>query len=386
MLAQRDSIVMEVYSVLEKEIAGQKHLLEQLKSTIMANKQPHAQLLVDENGYGGLPIALYCSTLLLYSQEQLIDKAKQGYHTFRKLLEHPDFHALFPLVQSKSSETKAFFQQWLALVSEKPYVSYSQWISRATPGSKQSSISVKDVQSLQSSLELTSFYGGNRVCLIWGLDQMNATASNKFLKILEEPPSNTYFLLVSQSKSALLSTILSRCQFIDLRPLNHADLQSYAAEKQLDLPQNFEFNTIRGSVQELMDAIQSTGDKASLETLFAKLLRSCVKFQTNMVFWQDVVQTIDEIASLTREQQNGIMTSGKELIRQAFFKNSHLNSLVHPSSTIIDLERLAPYVHDQNYLALVHLFEASSTYLKRNAHVKMVFTDFALKISDLLFR
>ncbi|MCY3998757.1 MAG: hypothetical protein OXC92_02145 [Flavobacteriaceae bacterium] len=377
---------MKGFTVLEKEIAGQKHLLERLKSTIRSNKQPHAQLFVDENGYGGLPIALYCSVLLLYSPEQLIKKIEQGHHTFHKLLEHPDFYALFPLVQSKSHNTKAFFQQWLNLVSSNPYVSYHQWISQASPGSKQSTITVKEIQSLQSSLELTSFYGGNRVCLIWGLDKMNATASNKFLKLLEEPPSSTYFLLVSESKSSLLPTILSRCQFIDLRPVNRNDLLSYSKNQDINIPESFELKATRGSVRELMDRLNASADSESIETLFSDLLRRCVKFHTNRKFWNEVSQTIDKIVELTREQQNGILSFGKDLIRQAFLRNCEIHPLVYYQSRVIDLERLAPYVHDKNYIELIHHFDEHATFLMRNANTKMVFTNLALKISELISR
>lgn len=373
-----------VYSTLEREIAGQKHLLDRLKSAIRFNNQPHAQLFVDENGYGGLPIALYCSILLLYPQEQLVEKIEQHHNTFHKLLEHPDFHALFPLVQSKSNDTKVYFQEWLAYVTNNPYVSYSQWISHATPGAKQSVITVKEVRSLHASLELTSFYGGNRVCLIWGMDKMNMTASNKFLKILEEPPSKTYFLLVSQLKSSLLPTILSRCQFIDLRPVNSTNLLSYLRDKSLSMPESFELKATRGSVRELIDRLSASADKVSLEIFFTDLLRSCVKFYTNKTNWSEIIQTIEKIAALTREQQRGVLQFGKELIRQAFLKNCEINSLVYYQSSTVSLQGLAPYIHDKNYLQLMSLLEEHTTFLIRNAHTKMVFTNLALDISELL--
>ncbi len=377
---------MKRLTIIEKEIAGQKHLLEQLKSAIRTNKQPHAQLFVDENGYGGLALALYCSVLLLYCSEQLIKKIEHGHHTFHKLLEHPDFYALYPLVQSKSNNTKAFFQQWLALVSNNPYMSYSQWLSHATPGSKGSSITVKDIHSLQSSLELTSFYGGNRVCLIWGLDKMNATASNKFLKLLEEPPTKTYFLLVSELKSSLLPTILSRCQFIDLRPIRPDDMLSYSKHQDLNLPKNFELTTTRGSVRELIDYLNDSTDYESIETLFGDLLRSCVKFHNHRTFWNEVSRTIDHIVALTREEQLGILSFGKDLIRQAFLRNCEIYPLVDYQSNIINLEKLSIYIHDKNYIELINHIDEHITFLMRNANPKMVFTHLALKLSELISR
>ena len=376
---------MNVAADIEKEIAGQKHILEPLKAAILSKTQPHAQLFIDENGYGGLPLALYCAILLLYSQEQLDHKLQQKNVSFHRLLEHPDFHALFPLAQVKSADTKSFFQQWLKFVNLNPYASYTQWLSHADLGVKQGIIPVKEIQTLQSSLSLTSFLGGNRVCVIWGLDKMNETASNKILKLLEEPPSNTYFLLVAQLKSSLLPTIISRCQFIDMPPVDLDSIQQFVAFKKLNPPHNFDLRTSRGSVSQLIDILNLTTHNKPIEQLFVEFLRNSFDFGKNHFKWHKLLKTIDKITLLQKENQKGLLLIGIELLRQAYLTNCELNSLVyHQSESGFNLTRFAPYVHERNYIQMIKVLEDHITYLIRNSHSHMVFTSIALKLSSLL--
>lgn len=366
-------------------IAGQSELLQKLNATIDIGEQPHAWLFIDENGFGGLPLALYCSVKMLYTEDQLQKKNISNSVEFKKLLDHPDFHVIFPTVLTKSkSGITNYRQQWLFYVTENPYCSYSDWISSLELGEKKGIISVKDIESLHDDIYLKSFFGGNRVCIIWGLEKLHNTASNKFLKLLEEPPEKTYFLLVAQEKTSLLPTILSRCQIISIKPVDKVSLKHFFKEKYNTGVNEMALQSAKGSVRELLNSNYLEGNTSTYENLFVDLLRNSVLSSTKKSSWIDLTKTMDKILELNKEKQKEFLLFGMELIRQAFFYNCRLTPLVYYQSKSFSLKKLSNLIKEQNFPEIIELLEKSTYYLNRNGNPKMIFTNLCISLIGLL--
>lgn len=366
-------------------IAGQSELLQKLNATIDIGEQPHAWLFIDENGFGGLPLALYCAAKMLYTEEQLQKKNISNSVEFKKLLDHPDFHVIFPTVLTKSkSGITNYRQQWLFYVTENPYCSYSDWISSLELGEKKGIISVKDIESLHDDIYLKSFFGGNRVCIIWGLEKLHNTASNKFLKLLEEPPEKTYFLLIAQEKSSLLPTILSRCQIISLKPVDKVSLKDFFKEKYNTGVNEMALQSAKGSVRELLNSNYLEGNTSTYENLFVDLLRNSVLSSTKKSSWIDLTKTMEKILELNKEKQKEFLLFGMELIRQAFFYNCRLTPLVYYQSKSFSLKKLSNLIKEQNFPEIIELLEKSTYYLNRNGNPKMIFTNLCISLIGLL--
>ena len=200
--------------MLWTKVIGQKILKNKLKYLIETNQVPHSQLFTGASGYGSLPLVIEFSLSLL--ENKSVSKVT------RKLSErcqHPDLHFILPVVKKNNENvvySHHYIQDWLMFIDTKPYGSYSEWFESINVGNRQGLISIMDIESVRKKISLKAFKGGARVCILWGAEKMSNQASNAFLKILEEPPQNSYFLLIAENQEEILPTIVSRCQIVNL--------------------------------------------------------------------------------------------------------------------------------------------------------------------------
>ena len=370
----------------QDQVIGQDMLKKQFRLTISKQQTPHAQLLVDENGYGGLPLALYQALLLTYPPETLTAKKQAGISGL-KLLEHPDIHFIYPVVNtSGKSKTLAedYRRDWYSFINDSPYGAYTDWYAAINAGNKQGLIAVHEVEALHKKMYLKSYVGGNKVCVIWGIDKMNPTAANKFLKLLEEPPKNTFFILVASQISTLLPTVLSRCQVVDLKPIAEMDLKEYMQRPEYHNLGVSSVEPFSGSMRFLLNHLNAE-TSIDFEALFITCLRTAFRAKGNKSVVIDLMQWVDEVAVLGREDQKAFLLYAIGLLRKAFLLNYSMDRLVHfESKNNFDLKKLAPFVHSENMVALVALLENAYSFTERNVNAKMLFTDLALQITRLL--
>jgi len=370
--------------MLEQEIVGQEPLLSRLKKAVENSQVPHAQLFVDKNGYGGLALALYQAVLLLYSKELLSAATKQK--SLAELSLHPDLYFLFPTISlgtSSKSNAEELLPRWQEFIKENLYGNHSDWMDWLEAGNKQAQIGVKEMSAMQERLSLKSYEGGAKICLVWGTEKMNLAAANKFLKLLEEPPKNTFFFLVSAS-AELLPTIISRCQPLMLPPIEPNVLIKTIEEKQWDPSLVQEIHQYKGSYRMLLQRATQEVSKP-FEEMLIHLLRGAFAAKGNKKIVLDLMGWVDEVVRLDKEDQKSFLSYSLEVLRDAFMLNYALEELTtFQSRTDFDLNKLAPFVHHQNIGPLVTLFEQSHLYLSRNGNPKMVFTDVSLQMTRLI--
>lgn len=361
-------------------LIGQELLKKQMEYLLSSNQVPHAQLFSGAPGYGTLPLVIEFALLLLDCTSD-----SDSANSLGKKSQNPDLHFVVPVVKRGSEKTvysHDYAREWCTFLNESPYGDYSNWFELISVGNKQGIIGIEEIKNLHKKMFLKAFNGKKKVCILWGVEKMNPQASNSFLKILEEPPNNTYFFLIAENTELVLPTILSRCQQITLGPINSEALRTTIPDNKLNIDQiilqaDGDYNRLRNLLKE--------NRNMKHEELLVNGLRFAFKAKGNKSIVKDLINWSALISSQGREEQKAFLAYGIQFLRDAFLLNYKLESIVYYRSSInFDLSKLAPYIHNQNILELIKLFENTHYYVIRNANAKMIFSNLALKLTRLI--
>tara|TARA_B100000767_G_C19777457_1_gene543531 strand:+ start:4702 stop:5844 length:1143 start_codon:yes stop_codon:yes gene_type:complete len=375
--------------MLLNELLGQEILKKQLKSLFTSGQIPHTQCFTGDYGRGGLSLAIALALQLLWGEESIKSHKIKG----KKLsffLEHPDLHFLFPVSTSPlvSSKPKCsdYIKRWRSFLSMSPYGDSNDWMLSIGSENKQGNIGVEEVERLFKSLSLKSYLGGAKVCVVWGVEKLSAESGNKLLKLIEEPPANTFFIFVAETESDLLPTIQSRCQISSLRPIEKdticTALIKLGCEENLA---NFYAANGEGSLGKAIKSFQNIEQLKTHEELFIECLRGAFKASGNKSIVIDLMKWANTVGGLGRTLQKEFLLYSLGFIRQALFMSYQTEALVnYQSMTGFSLEKFAPFVHSENALELIELLEKTCYAVDRNANGKILFSYFALKMTHIL--
>lgn len=374
-----------------KEILGQESLKEKLFFSLKSDQIPHSQCFTGEYGRGGLPLALAFSLELLWGTEVLSSHLEQG-KELAFFLEHPDLHFVFPVATSPSISSRPkcsdYLKQWRSFVSETPYGGSNDWMLSIGSENKQGNISVDEIDNLFKSLHLKSFSGGSKVCILWGVDKLNVQSGNKLLKLIEEPPHKTFFIFVTEDELDLLPTIKSRCQLSSLKPIDLKLIKKELLKRgcEEDLAQFYAANS-QGNLGKAIELFLNMDQQKEYETLLVQCLRAAFKASGNKSVVMDLMEWANTVGSLGRTVQKEFLVFALHFIRQALLVSYQAGSLVHfQSQTGFNLEKFAPFVHSGNAQEMIALLEETSYAIDRNANGKILFSDFALRMTRILNR
>jgi DNA polymerase III subunit delta' len=365
------------------EVLGQQDLKKRLIQGVKNGRISHAQMWLGNAGYGGLPLALaYCQYLFC---EQPSDNDSCGTcSACQKVhkLQHPDLHFAFPIVLSEGDISDKFYADWRQQIADNPYFDLNQWTLLIDDKGRKPIIGNQESQNILKKLRLKSYEGTYKIMLIWMAEEMNETAANKLLKILEEPPEKTLFLLLVENPDRILTTILSRTQLIKIPQIDSTSLASRLIE---------EFNlhmTDADSVAYMSEGswiaaheLASSGARNSdSRELFINGFRCAYKKDViDMMHWAN------NLASLSREEQKGFLKYGLHLFRQSLLFSYTDEKLIRLSKEELDFVRnFSRFVTGNNFENLYDLFSKSHYYIERNANSKILFTDLIFQVMKLI--
>lgn len=373
--------------MLFKDIVGHQAIKQKLISIINNKRISHAQLFLGKEGSGNLAMAL-AYVQYLYCLNKTENDACGTCSSCIKLnkLVHPDLHLVFPVATNdkvkKDPVSANFIESWRAAFLENPYMSLEEWQEIAETGNKQLLISSKESADILKTLSLKTYEAEYKTMIIWYPEKMNAASANKLLKILEEPPQKTLFLLIATDVEQLLPTIISRVQTIKINAVDEKDLAQYAMEKyQLDSQKATDLALMAdGNVNELKHLLNQMDSSTYFRDMFIQLMRSA--FVANV---PGLIDWTDEMAKIGREKQKQFLNYALHLVRESLMMNYGNNALGKKTSQEAQfLQKFAPFVHGANCLDIIALFDEAAYHIERNGNPKPIFLDVALKLTKLL--
>lgn len=296
-------------------------------------------------------------------------------------LGHPDVHFAFP-VRTASSVSDDFIREWRQLLLQTPYFGFVQWMESIGVENQQPTIGVKESDEIIRKLSLKSSEGGYKVMIIWLPEKMNLQCANKLLKLLEEPPRQTVFLLVSEQPDMLLPTILSRTQRLELKKLPEAVIVRAMQEKYGLQPADAAniAHMADGSMLKAIEAIHISEDNRLFFDLFVSLMR--LSYQRKL---KDMKLWSEQVAAMGRERQKNLLTYCQKSLRENFIYNFHRPELVYMNADEQNFStRFAPFINERNVIGIMEELTLAQQHIEQNVNSKIVFFDFALKMIMLL--
>lgn len=374
------------------DIIGQEDLKRHLARSVDAGRVSHAQLFTGASGYGSLALAVAYVQYLCCRHRREGDSCGECPDCKQiEALAHPDLHLVFPVNKQgkKSGEamlSDEFLPQFRALFAERRgYFSSQEWYDRLDLGKTlKGMISAREADEMIRKLSFKSYEADYKAMLIWLPETMNEEASNKILKILEEPWERTVFLLVSEQPDRLLPTILSRTQEVSVPRIAPEILEREAASRGITDPTQAR-NMARLSGGDLLElehlaAGENEGLRKEYFDLFCGLMRlSYNDKHLELIGWAE------EVAQLSREQQRGFLRNAARLLRESFMLHAGLGEIGYLWGEELSFcSKFAPFVGTQNIEPLIAEIERAGAQIAQNGNPTIVFTHFALTVSKMI--
>ncbi|MBR5084919.1 MAG: DNA polymerase III subunit delta [Prevotella sp.] len=372
-----------------QEVIGQEDAKERLRMLVQENRVPHAMLFCGPQGCGKMALAMAFASYLLCANKADGDSCGHCPQcAMTRKWSHPDLHFTYPVIKAAgtSSDYKPvsddFAREWHRLLGESPYFTIDHWLREIGAGNQQAIITVRESDEISRKLSLKSSQGGYKVSLIWLPERMNEASANKLLKLIEEPPSQTVFLLVSEEPVLLLETIRSRTQRFDMRAIEtQAIEQSLIDQRGIDAPQAHRIARVAaGSWTKALDLLSAENEEHEFLDMFMRMNRQ--SFERNirgMRTWSD------DAYDMGRERQRRMLRYFLRMIRESFmynFRIPELNYMTEEEDNFV--RRFAPYVNEANVIEMSDLMAEGIRDIGQNANARIVFFDTALRMTRLL--
>ncbi|MEQ6125018.1 DNA polymerase III subunit delta' [Pseudotenacibaculum sp. MALMAid0570] len=371
-------------------IIGQHHIKNHLQTSAENGRIPHAQLFVGKEGSGTLPMAIAYAQLLLEQSSNNPEATKLK----AEKLQHPDLHFAFPVTTNDSVKkhpvSNLFLEDWREFTSEHPYGSLFNWLQFIGVENKQGLIGVDESLEIVKKLQLKSYEGGFKVMIIWMAEKMNIAAANKLLKLIEEPPAKTIFLLVTENEDQIINTIKSRCQSLHFPALSEEDIASALMERE-QISENEAVKIAHqseGNYNKAVHLLHQDSSDLQFEQWFITWIRAAFKAKGNAAVIQDLVAWSDEIAKSGRETQKRFLAYCLQFFRQALLLNYKSPDLVflETQTPKFDLKNFAPFVHSGNIQEITKELNDALYHIERNGNAKIILLDLSMKLTRFLHK
>jgi DNA polymerase-3 subunit delta' len=307
-------------------------------------------------------------------------------------LSHPDLHFAFPVATNekvkKNPTSNSFMEEWRQFVLNTPYGSMFNWYQSLGIENKQGQIGVHEAEDIVKKLVLKSYEGGYKVMIIWMAETMNAPAANKLLKLIEEPPEKTLFLLLAENEEQIIKTILSRCQVLHFQPLTELNIidalvQNHQIEENKAIKIAQQSN---GNWNKALHLLHEDDNELIFEKWFISWVRAAFRAKGDASVVQDLIKWSEEIAKTGRETQKRFLRYCSHFFRQALLTNYNASSLVFFESHEgnFQLEKFAPFVHGANIENINDAIETAMYHIERNGNAKIILLDLSMQLTRYL--
>ena len=382
--------------MLFREIIGQEAVKRQLRQAVREGRIPHAQLFTGVSGIGKLQLALAYAQYLNCPHRTEEDSCGTCPTCLQfERLQHPDLHFVFPIVKTDAGDTcDAFLEPWREIILNNHYFDLDDWHTALGVETKQSMIYEKESGEILHKLSLKAYGEGYKVMIIWQPEKMNTATANKLLKLLEEPPAQTVFLLVSEHPEQLLSTILSRVQTIRIPRLETPTIADALMQHGLDATKATDIARIANgsylaALKKADDSEQNQKDLSAFIALFRDAYTVGVlsdpqkKYDSLKRLRQWSLEMSD--SKVGRERQKHFLQYAQQQVRENYIRNLAQPELNYQLEAERDFsEKFAPFIHNGNVEAIMNQLDLAERQIEQNGNAKMIFFDLCLQMIVLI--
>jgi DNA polymerase III subunit delta' len=371
-----------------ERIPGQQEIKAKLIRSVKEERVSHAQLFAGPEGCGSMALALAYARYI--SCENRTDHDSCGTCKscvkYEKLI-HPDLHFVFPVIKGKKVTDPVsdnYLEEWREFVRKSPYFNFNNWMDSIEVGNAQGMIFASEASEIIKKLSLKTFESDFKIMIIWLPEKMHQATANKLLKMIEEPPEKTLFLLVSEEPDKVIPTILSRCQLVKIPSFTGMAIEKYllnrfniTAGKAADLSR-----VSNGNITRAIELIENEDYSVANLERFKSLMRFAWK--------RDIISLInwsEEIASTGREAQKNFITFALRLLRENLMLSlgQLKNRLVYLAGDEADFSgKFHPSVNQTNIYPLNEELNLVYSHIESNGNAKIIFLDLALKVTRLI--
>jgi len=365
-------------------IPGLEDVKANLLMAVRNGKVAHAQLFFGKDGSANLALAIAYATYLNCENRQAEDACgKCAACSKNSKLVHPDLHFVFPVATSKTVDKKPtsadYMKEWRKFALENPFGSIHQWGETIGVENKQPAISAEESRTIVTKISLKAFEGEFKILILWLPEMMNQTSGNALLKILEEPPAKTVFLLVANNHEKLLTTILSRTQKVMIRSFDENEISNY-------LTTYYECSEERatkiafiadGNMNEAIRLVSE--DEEDHHEMFREWMRKCFTFKV-----KDLMELGERFQKMGREGQKTLLHYGLSTMRECLvFQIAKQLSKLRPSEQDF-VDKFSKATNSKVLENIGEQLNNSYFHIERNANPKILFLDMSLQIAMIL--
>jgi DNA polymerase-3 subunit delta' len=370
------------------QIPGQAEIKKKLIRSVQEERVSHAQIFAGPEGCGAMALALAYARYVSCENRNGDDSCGtcKSCVKYDKMI-HPDLHFVFPVIKGKKAADPVsdnYIEEWREFVGRSPYFTINDWFDYIEVGNAQGMIFASEASEIIRKLSLKTFESDFKIMIIWLPEKMHQATANKLLKMIEEPPDKTLFLLVSEEADKVIPTILSRCQMVKIPSFSEKDIQDYISGR-YSLPPDKSAETARVSNGNIIRAAElcehEDSSRANFD-FFKRLMRFAWK--------RDIIAIInwsEEMASTGRENQKNFVSFSLRLLRENFMLSlgQLKNRIVYLAGEEASFSgKFHLFINENNIQPLTDEFNLAYSHIEANGNAKIIFLDLALKVTRLI--
>lgn len=368
-----------------RDVIGHTELKAKLRGMVVSGRVPHAMLLAGPSGVGKLALALALAQYICCANRKddepcgvcpsCVQMAK---------LAHPDIHFVFPIAKSKTDGIVLcgdMMEEFRKAVLKNPYLSMDDWMDEASNG-KTGQIYADEGDEILKKLSFKPYQGDWKVMVMWMPEKMNEACANKVLKIVEEPPLDTVFILVSDNLDGVLGTIRSRCQMISVPPVAEEDMkEALRAQFRLDGDdEDFLVRSAKGSWGRLLALMEHNEEMKTDFDLFVRMMRLAWSLDI-----RDIRVLTEDVAALSRERQIRFMQNAQRLLRENFILRLGIGSLNYMSrDEAAFAAKFSQFIHERNVVDIMDELALAEAQIAQNGNTKIILFHLEVVLYKLL--
>jgi len=379
------------------EIIGHQDIKNRFVRSVLEQRIPHAQLLYGTEGVGKLSLAIAYAQFICCENRGATDSCGvcPSCVKYEKLV-HPDLHFVFPVIKPSGRSSVVcddYISDFRSMVLTNRYFSVNDWYQRISGDQKQGLIYSNESEEIVRKLNLKTYESEYKIMIIWLPEKMHESCANKLLKILEEPPEKTVFLMVSNSPDEIITTILSRTQHIHIPKLTENDIVlGLLRHPDMEISQHDALNISRISNGSMLNALAvlNEGDESKQNfERFVMIMRLAwqVGNRKDHASLKTLKKWSEDMASaaIGRERQKAFLNYAQRMTRENFIRNLQQPDLNYQTTYEADFsQKFSPFINERNVEDLMAEFALAERHIEQNVNAKMVFFDLVLKIIMLL--